>query len=95
MEVRGFFIFLAAFEKKVISFFGRLLYLFVNKGTKKSIKKSVLFRQKDRTFQVKRPYFFYEKILPFIEKVQTLRHEIQTIKFLYLCHSKIKIITPK
>ena len=44
MEVRGFFIFLAAFEKKVISFFGRLLYLFVNKGTKKSIKKSVLFR---------------------------------------------------
>ena len=44
MEVRGFFIFIAAFEKKEISFFGRLLYLFVNKGTKKSIKKSVLFR---------------------------------------------------
>ena len=61
MEVRGFFIFIAAFEKKVISFFGRLLYLFVNKGTKKSIKrpyfsgkKTVLFRQKDRTFSTKR-----------------------------------------
>ena len=50
MEVRGFFIFIAAFEKKEISFFGRLLYLFVNKGTKKSIKKSVLFLRKDSTF---------------------------------------------
>lgn len=53
MEVRGFFIFLAAFEKKVISFFGRLLYMFVNKGTKKSIKKTVLFLRKDSTFYTK------------------------------------------
>ena len=71
MEVRGFFIFLAAFEKKVISFFGRLLYLFVNKGTKKSIKKSVLFRQKDRTFQVKRPYFSGKKTVLFRQKDRT------------------------